>query len=406
MRIQERLNVILAKMPEVGKWQRTFFHELFRVLFALRGRVNFVNLSRYSVLGEQTFRRQFGQFFDWLGFNLLLLSVLGLKLDRQVIGALDASYLPKAGKHTYGLDRFWSGVAGRAKQGLELSLLALIDPSSGRAWSLYAEQTPSGLATNEADASSLTRTDYYLMHWRSCLSRIKEVVYFVADGFYAKAKVFDAFAQEGKHLITKLRADANLRYLYQGKQANGRGRTKQYDGKVNPQDLSRWHDLGPDFKYPHLHLYHQRLNSPSLKRNLRVVLLLNTRTQKYILLACSQVDLDPRTIVLFYQLRFQIEFLFRDAKQFTGLAHCQAREANKLHFHFNMSLAAINLVRMEQSQQDSAACLNNFTRRAYNEAFLQWIFSQLTDEADFHLNPDTLETIIQYGTMTKPRSQS
>lgn len=406
MRIQEGLTLILAKMPEVGKWQRAFFQELFRVVFAIRGRVNFVNLSRYSLLGEQTFRRQFGKFFDWLGFNLLILSIVGLRVNREVIGALDASYLPKSGKHTYGLDRFWSGVAGRAKQGLELSLLALIDPSSGRAWSLYAEQTPSGLATNEADSSSLSRTDYYLMHWRSCLSRIKEVVYFVADGFYAKAKVFEAFAQEGKHLITKLRADANLRYLYQGKKSKGRGRRKQYDGKVNPQDLSRWHDLGPDFKYPYIHLYHQRLNSPSLKRNLRVVLLINNRTQKYILLACSEVDLDPRTIVLFYQLRFQIEFLFRDAKQFTRLAHSQAREANKLHFHFNMSLAAINLVRINQRQQESDACLNNFIRRAYNEAFLQWIFSQLNPEADFDLNPDTFETILQYGTMTKKSSQS
>jgi hypothetical protein len=38
-----------------------------------------------------------------------------------------------------------------------------------------------------------------------------------------------------------------------------------------------------------------------------------------------------------YRLRFQIEFLYRDAKQFTGLNDCQARSPSKLNFH-NMSL--------------------------------------------------------------------
>ena len=34
----------------------------------------------------------------------------------------------------------------------------------------------------------------------------------------------------------------------------------------------------------------------------------------------------------------KMEFLFRDAKQFTGLQHCQARSESKLNFHFNASL--------------------------------------------------------------------
>jgi hypothetical protein len=35
--------------------------------------------------------------------------------------------------------------------------------------------------------------------------------------------------------------------------------------------------------------------------------------------------------------------LFRDAKQYTGLNHCQARSENKLDFHFNASLTAVSL---------------------------------------------------------------
>jgi hypothetical protein len=50
-------------------------------------------------------------------------------------------------------------------------------------------------------------------------------------------------------------------------------------------------------------------------------------------------------IVSYYRSRFQIEFLYRDAKQFTGLTSCQARSENKLDFHFNAALTAVNLAK-------------------------------------------------------------
>ena len=40
---------------------------------------------------------------------------------------------------------------------------------------------------------------------------------------------------------------------------------------------------------------------------------------------------------------YQIEFCYRDAKQMTGLTHCQARNREALAFAFNMSLASINV---------------------------------------------------------------
>jgi hypothetical protein len=46
-------------------------------------------------------------------------------------------------------------------------------------------------------------------------------------------------------------------------------------------------------------------------------------------------------MVRYYQARFQIEFLFRDAKQFTGLMACQARSEEALLKSFNASFAAL-----------------------------------------------------------------
>ena len=46
---------------------------------------------------------------------------------------------------------------------------------------------------------------------------------------------------------------------------------------------------------------------------------------RFIVLASTDLALDGRKLVELYVARFQIEFLFRDSKQFTGLLDCQAR---------------------------------------------------------------------------------
>ncbi|MCB9305940.1 MAG: hypothetical protein H6565_05045 [Lewinellaceae bacterium] len=46
-----------------------------------------------------------------------------------------------------------------------------------------------------------------------------------------------------------------------------------------------------------------------------------------------------------YQCRFQIEFLFRDAKQFTGLTHCQSTNQTKIENHVNLALSAVSVAK-------------------------------------------------------------
>src|SRR5699024_10324465 len=67
---------------------------------------------------------------------------------------------------------------------------------------------------------------------------------------------------------------------------------------------------------------------------------------KHKLYFSTDTKMDWRNVLDYYRSRFQIEFLYRDGKQFTGLNHCEARSANKLDFHFNASLTSINLVKM------------------------------------------------------------
>lgn len=46
-------------------------------------------------------------------------------------------------------------------------------------------------------------------------------------------------------------------------------------------------------------------------------------------------------------------FVYRDAKQFTGLSHCQARDNHKLDFAYNASFAAVNVAKSHRRGLDS-----------------------------------------------------
>ncbi len=118
------LALIFVKMKtifniELGKRQRDLLLELFRVVFALQGRRTFTNMARFSAMHEQTFRRHFAKAFDWVAFNLVVVQ-LRLHPDERLIGVFDCSFLPKSGKKTYGLDKFFSSSAKAIRTGLEV----------------------------------------------------------------------------------------------------------------------------------------------------------------------------------------------------------------------------------------------------------------------------------------------
>jgi hypothetical protein len=140
----------------------------------------------------------------------------------------------------------------------------------------------------------------------------------VADGFYAKTKVLEAMMKVNKHLVCKLRLDANLKYLFDREaNPNTHGNLK-YNIKVNwnARNLDLWNLVGRDVKQPHLLLYAhaQILYSPHLKCNLNLVFVWNTKSNSYVLSFSTDLKLAARKIVLFYQHRLKIEFIFRDAK--------------------------------------------------------------------------------------------
>jgi hypothetical protein len=343
---------ILNQMATVGQPQRKFLTTLFVTMLALRGRVNFRNLSRYCDYSERTISRQFQASFDWPEFHQRVMQ-MALATGGELISAQDASFIAKSGKRTFGLGHFFNGCANRAERGLEISTLAVVDVTRRCAFTLAVAQTPPG----DGEAASQkpeeeTRMDFYKQQLRQQRHRWPpSVTYHCVDGYFAKKKYIDEVVDLKLHPITKLRCDADCRFLYTGPHPKRRGRKQKYDGKVNFQDLCRFEDLGSLEQAPHVHLYTSIVWHVSLKRKLRVVVLVNGKDPtkpRYIVLASTDLELDGHHLVQLYAARFQIEFLFRDSKQFTGLSDCQARAEAALDFHFNASLATLNLARVEQ----------------------------------------------------------
>jgi len=366
--------------------------------------MNYRNMSRYSILHEKSFSRNFKKPFDFTELNHRLI-LETIPEENKKMAAIDASFVPKSGKHSYGIDYFWSGVAGKSKKGQEISSLAIVDLDYNTAYNLSVEQTPSD---NKIGKKEENRIDFYLQQIQRNQNylRAHDIIYIATDGFYSKTRFIDGLVGLGFHQVGRLRDDANLRYLYKGPHEKRKGAKKKYDGKVKYDDLSKWQFVSEI--EPGVSLYTADLNSPRFKRNLRVVYLLDQRNSKkyrYALFFSTDLTLDPLDIFNMYRARFQIEFIFRDAKQFTGLTDCQARSKEALNFHFNASLTTLNLLKKQDREQaensNSKVCsIASWKARYFNENLLDRFISHLDLDPILIKNTPQYEELINYGAIS------
>ena len=225
--------------------------------------------------------------------------------DSERISAFDASFIKKAGKSTHGLGFFYNGCHHRPEKGLEISSLAIVDMTYQTAFTLSVRQSEA-VADKKDQLDDETMIDQYMDHIREVRPFLQEKeTTLVLDGAFAKIKVFETLDALGLTGITRLRKDADMRYLYEGpKRAKGSGRQKVYDGKVDWRDLARFEYLGA---YDGYKIYTKLLNHKRFKRTLRVVVLVDPDDPKhYVILACTDKEREALTIRRDYSARFQI----------------------------------------------------------------------------------------------------
>jgi len=338
------VRAIIEKIGKQNKARRKFMIKIFTLFMGLGGRYNFTNMSRYGDYSEQTYRNNFEKPFDFIGFNKKL--ILESCSTHRVI-AFDPSYIPKSGKKTEHIGKFWSGASGKALKGLEIGGFAVIDIDNNTAMSLEAVQTPSVKELRQAGKSLVT-------HYASIVIERKEVLesiskYLVADGYFAKQEFVNPLIQQTQlQVISKMRKDANLYYLYQGKPTGKKGRPKMKDGKIDMRNIDK-RRLRMSYQDKDTKVYQGIVYSVILKRKVKLAYVEFWKNEKftcqYAVLFSTDIALSGELIYQYYKGRFQIEFLFRDAKQFAGLTHSQARSESKLHFHFNTSLTAVSVAK-------------------------------------------------------------
>jgi hypothetical protein len=200
----------------------------------------------------------------------------------------------------------------------------------------------------------------------------------------------------------KLRTAAHLRDLYQGPKGPGPGRPKVYDGKVNWSDLSRFEKV--DTAADHILLDHQLLHHGQFQCNRCVVVVVDTPRNRRAVLFSTAVTLDAHTLYRYDKAHFPIEFLFRDAKQFTGLTDGQARSQAKLDFHFKASLMAVSLAKLEarpQSGQAASSCsMARLKRRAFNQHLIDRLCEHLASGHSLEKSSPEYDTLCNYGLIT------
>lgn len=367
---QSFIEVKLQQVNGIKKPQLKFLSTLFEVMWTVPHRINFMNMGRFSSMSEQTFRLQFKKGFDFLSLFISMLS--GKK--KEMLLVFDPSFINKSGKYTYGLARYWNGKAQRAEKGLEIGCLGAIDVADGTAYHLLAKQT----SPDKTDS----RMSQYVSIIKDAAAKLLTISRcVVVDGYFMKSTFIYPLQKEGFKVITKMRSDGNLKEVYKGVKSKGRGRPKLYGAKIDLKgiDKRKWKKC---YQAEEMTGYERIVYCVTLKQSVKVVYLQKTEGTGYEVLLSTDKELSGEKIIQYYRLRFQIEFLIRDAKQHGGLEDCQARDEQKLHYHFNMALGSVSAAKLTlwatlKNKKEVPFSMHNIKQYFYNKYLTETIFANL-----------------------------
>lgn len=363
-----------------------------QALLTMTGRVTMLGLSRWTEKGAsyRTIQRFFNSKVLWCELHWCLLRSHVVSEDDIYLLAGDEVVVSKAGKRSFGLDRFFSSLYGRPVKGLCFFSLSLVSVKRRSAYPLLAQQV---VRTAEEKAATKAKREQtkgkapvegkggrpkgsknrdkvnvelsghlkfvqgLLQGVLKLLRALIEVKYVVLDGAYGYNEVMQLARQLDLALISKLKRNAALYFPYQGEQKST-GAKRKYGDKLDYRKIPGKHlqsstvenDIRTDIY--RLTLLHKEFGQP-----LNVVIILKTKLgtgeRAHVLLFSSDLSLAAELLIAYYSLRFQIEFTFRDAKQFWGLNDFMNVGKTPIHNAANLSLFMVSLSKVLIGQLDS-----------------------------------------------------
>ena len=227
--------------------------------------------------------------------------------------------------------------------------------------------------------------------------------YLLADAYFSKKPFVDQTIQAGMHLISRLRDDADLKYIYKGAKKTGKGKPKLYDGKIDKQSPDPKHFIleeeNPDYK-----VFSAVVYCKAFKRKIQLALVVflkdgNEMTRK--MYFSTDLSMTAMQVLTYCRSRFQIEFIYRDAKQYTGLNHCQGRSKQKLDFHWNAALTTINLAKIlhqcDENHDKGNFSMANFKTLCHNILLLERFTDVFGINPNSTLNQKKIRELLYFG---------
>jgi hypothetical protein len=192
----------------------------------------------------------------------------------------------------------------------------------------------------------LLRIQPVLQAFLEVLAGVLSIHYLVMDGHFGNYPSAWMVLQTGLHFVSKLRWDAALYEPFTGKY-RGRGPHPKYGDKVDVRKMKKKY-LKSDTVEDDLRTqtYQATLLNKEFVFPINVVVILKTnlftQAQAHIILFSTDLKLAHEKVIDFYGLRFQIEFNFRDAKQYWGLDDFMNVKAAAVTNAANLSFFMVN----------------------------------------------------------------
>lgn len=376
------LPLLLCLQSEITMTRIRQFNAIVLALLAMSGRVTLLGISRWTLDGAsyRTVQRFFSSVLPWPQLFWQFFRVHLFDQTDVYLLAGDETVVTKAGKHTHGLDRFFAGLYGTTLPGLAFFTLSLISTKQRRPFPIALEQVlrspeerkrsnttktkpaspaelkrkagrPVGSVTQNKVARELVpelrRIQQMILKLRTRINKLFPLSYVLLDGHFGTSTALQMVRECQMHIISKLRVDSALYLAYQGPYA-GRGPRRIYGDRLDPHappehalcQRSTAHGIETS-------IYQLKLRHKSFSCPLNVVLIVKTnqqtKRQAHVLLFSSDLALASDRLLDYYCLRFQLEFNFRDAKQYWGLEDWMNVKEVAVTNTANLSLFMVNL---------------------------------------------------------------
>ena len=372
---------------------------IIEAMLAISGRITMQGISRWTEKGGsyRTIQRFFNQPLPWPKLQWQLLRHHLINQQDTYLLAADEVIVSKAGKHTHGLDRFFCSLAGRAIPSLCFFSIALISINKRTAYPLLSEQVirsqqqkqatkankGKNKATKEPKKAKVSSNPVpkrgrpkgsknkdkvnvelssHLRFVQTLLTRVLRLLrpslqlrYLLIDGAYGYNEVMQLARQLELALISKLKSNAALYLPYLGEQ-KPRGANRKYGQKLDSQRIPRQYLVESCVKDNLLtETYQLTLLSKSFAQPLNVVIIQKTKldsgARAQVLLFSADPELGWEKLIDYYSLRFQIEFVFRDAKQHWGLEDFMNQKQTPVMNAANLSLLLVSISKIMIDQR-------------------------------------------------------